>query len=372
MFLFIGAGTSTYYEIPDMKGFIELLDKELQHRQLYTDIRQFMGNKPNLEVLMTILSDIAKKTDQFWRTIAPHTSEFLMRSNGFAQKYLERAEALKEAKETVDYVQQTIFKTCIGQVEENINSKVQEVYDELFTTISQSEMYRSTSLRSSGDKQIKYPQLLYIATTNYDAAVERYCELRETQLLDGLQEDPIKKKYRLRTNRDFFNGDKGPVLFKFHGSVNLFRRGVDIYRENVSVYEIEKLGIEGIINKYGDLTLVYPIESTGQEHLTQSPYLDLYFIFRERLVEQTYSNNLWLILGTSLQDTTLCSAMEYALSSKHTGDWPVIILFDRQASITKSAMSPRFEKLKNRMKPLVGEIQPGPDGFGKLKNMLPS
>ena len=92
MLLYVGAGLSTYFEIPDMRGFINLFDtdNEIGGAELYSDIRSYMDGSPNLEVLMTILSDLSKSPDDFWQTVAPHTSQFLIKSDGLIQKYAEK------------------------------------------------------------------------------------------------------------------------------------------------------------------------------------------------------------------------------------------------------------------------------------------
>ena len=143
-----------------------------------------------------------------------------------------------------------------------------------------------------------------------------------------------------------------------------------MYSDNVSSEEVEKLGIESIVRKYGDLTLVFPIESVGQEHVTQSPYLDMYSIFRTALKSQTRNRNIWLIIGTSLQDATLCSAMENALAVTPAGEWPEIILLSKSAQESKTSLNPRYNTLKEHLLPLNANIEPGADGFGKFDELL--
>lgn len=367
MFLFIGAGVSTYFDVPDMKGFIDLFDNMFGGKHLYCDIRAFMGEVPNLEVLMTILSDLAKPPEQFWKTIAPHTSSFMMKGNGHATKYLGKKKTVTEARKLINQAQETIFRVCIGQIDTNLD-KVQSLYDELFLTIMNLNFHKSP--QPAGDGKIYFPSVTYMITTNYDLAIERFWELHQTELNDGLTHQPIEKTYKLAADEKLFKSDKVPALFKFHGSVNLFRKGVDIYRERVSSTDVDKIGIQGIINKYGELTLVYPVESTGREYVTQSPYLDIYAIFLKRLHEQTLNKNLWLILGSSLQDTTLCSAMEYCLSINTAGSWPYIILLSKQASHIKGSLPDRFKRLKQHITPLDAEIKSGDEGFGKLKTLF--
>lgn len=367
MFLFIGAGVSTYFGVPDMKGFIDLFDNKFEDKHLYRDIRAFMGDMPNLEVLMTILSDLAKPPEQFWKTIAPHTSSFLMKGNGHATKYVEKKETATEARELINKAQESIFGVCIEQIDTNLD-KVQNLYDELLVTIMNLKFGKAP--QPTGDGKISFPSVMYIVTTNYDLAIERFWELHQTELRDGLTNQPIEKAYKLVADEKLFKSDKMPALFKFHGSVNLFRKGVDIYREKISSTDVDKIGIQGIIDKYGELTLVYPVESAGREYVTQSPYLNMYGIFLERLREQVSADNLWLILGSSLQDTTLCSAMEYCLSNITASHWPRIILLSKRASQIKDSLPDRFERLKKHMTSLDAEIKSGDEGFGKLLTLL--
>ncbi|MCJ7633963.1 SIR2 family protein, partial [Candidatus Bathyarchaeota archaeon] len=98
-------------------------------------------------------------------------------------------------------------------------------------------------------------------------------------------------------------------LFKLHGTVDLFN-------------------VEGIVRQrrymeeLGEELIYYPTEFSGYNHVIESPYLELFYLFRERLAQ----DNAWLIIGSSLRDRTICSIMDSVISLKQENQRPKVIL----------------------------------------------
>ena len=226
MFLFVGAGLSTAFGIPDMSGFVELFDGEHDASHLYRRVRDHMGENPNLEALMTILSDLAKPRDQLLKTIAPQTASFLLSDLANAEEYVGNDTAIEEARTILVAVQKTIFSECIGAMETG-RSQVLSVFDALFEAVMDVRLPNQPA--NSGDGRITYPQGLYIYTTNYDTALEEYWSLRQTEIGDGLVHDSITKTFQLTAKAELFTSGFRPVLFKSHGCVQRFRKESNTY-----------------------------------------------------------------------------------------------------------------------------------------------
>jgi hypothetical protein len=74
MLLFLGAGVSRLFDIPDMKGFIQIFDSEakISQNNIYDKIKKTFGEDTDLEVLMTILEDLSKDEKTLWKSICMH------------------------------------------------------------------------------------------------------------------------------------------------------------------------------------------------------------------------------------------------------------------------------------------------------------
>jgi len=98
MLLFLGAGASKPFGIPSMSGFLTLFDQEIASSSLYKAIRSVYKKDCDLEVIMTIVEDLTKPSGDFFRTISPQTSFFLLqKERGETDVYLSK-ESREEAK----------------------------------------------------------------------------------------------------------------------------------------------------------------------------------------------------------------------------------------------------------------------------------
>ena len=73
----------------------------------------------------------------------------------------------------------------------------------------------------------------------------------------------------------------------------------------------------------GEEVVFYPVEFSGYRHIIESPYLELSYAFRERLTRDFH--NIWIIIGSSLRDRTICSIMNDVVRLKTERERPKII-----------------------------------------------
>lgn len=328
MILFIGAGVSTLFGIEDTKGFIEIFDNRsnISNSPIYKDIKTFFKDDFDLEILMTLLDDLGKDTNNLISSMSPQTANFII-NNTEKQNYIDDKELKLEVKHILKQVKQIIRRECID-AEFNNRDKIMDIYGRFFNTLSAlpAGMY-NTRISQSGDKEIKYFNNFKIFTTNYDRCIETFLSEHQIPFIDGIEHKFGYSSY----NVDSFN-DVGERIgiFKLHGSMDLYNIQGKIRRK---MYEDE----------IGDEVIYYPVEFSGYRHIIESPYLELFYLFRDRLSKF----NLWIIIGSSLRDRTICSIMNNIIQLKIESERPKIILVNPDEKI--------IDRLKNWDFPYLSE-----------------
>ncbi|MEW6592672.1 MAG: SIR2 family protein [Candidatus Hadarchaeota archaeon] len=338
MLLFLGAGASRIFGIPTMSEFIDIFtkDDEIKSNDMFNDIKNsFPDDFFDLEVLMTVLDDITREAGNLYQIISPHTTKFLMgKEKKEMQRYLEDESIKKVAQELLARLKKMIRERCIQAVRDK--NKLIVVYDKFFGAISRAHDRRRVDNYSSGDKKIRYPGGLKIFTTNYDTCVETYLNQRQIHFSEGITR---------RFGNDVFDIETYPDrpdvvgLYKLHGSIDLFERSGDINQFQVFLPDgkVTSLGED-----VGSEFLVYPVEGSTRYAL-RSPFLDLLHAFRKKLVAE----KLWVVVGSSFRDHTICSIMNDVLRSKEEADYPKIALIDLKPEIVlKNIGRGNFGKLK--------------------------
>lgn len=331
----MGAGASRAFEVPTMSEFIDIFDKEMRESNLYNEIKNsFDRDSFDLEVLMTILEDFSKDSPELFRTISPQTSTYLLNrlmrdaeTNAHASNLRKRLEHLterqQEASESFRKLKGIIRRECFNAVQKNVNM-ILKTYDELFSLLRQGEISKDKVARfhRSGDGVLNYPTNLKIFTTNYDTCMETFLNRHQVIFTQG-----VVPRYGYNVfDIDSFNDSGGRVgVFKLHGSVDLFRKNGEI-RQLPVAYPSEE-GMTYLGEEFGQELMRYPIEFGGYRHVIESPYLDLFRLFRDRIK----NDPLWLLIGSSFRDLTICSIMNDVLRTKERGGYPMILLVNPSA-----------------------------------------
>ena len=74
----------------------------------------------------------------------------------------------------------------------------------------------------------------------------------------------------------------------------------------------------------GEYSIRWPIEFGGYRHVIESPYLDLFRLFRDL----ARGDNWWVIIGFSFRDRTICSILNDLLELKAKRDRPKVLFID--------------------------------------------
>lgn len=175
------------------------------------------------------------------------------------------------------------------------------------------------------------PTDLQIFTTNYDQCIETYFKQREIDFSNGVIPrfgDSIfdVDSYDLNAEKN-----KNCKIYKLHGSVDLFQKEDKIRR-----LEVPRAEDPFIVKEYGEELMRWPIEFGGYRHIIESPYLDLFRRFRDI----AKGKNLWIVIGFSFRDRTICSILNDVLRLKPKRERPKVFLLNRH-------VQPVFERLKD-------------------------
>lgn len=315
MIIFLGAGISKLFGIPDMKGFFEIFDREPQITQfkIYQEIKNSFADDVDLEVLMTILEDLSKERSAILKNISPQTTDFLFKNIKHGEHYLDDKEVKIQSTALKENVKKIIEIECLKAENKN-QDKIMDVYDRFLQTLANLNLPITSRKNQSGDGKVLYPSDLRIFTTNYDRCLETYLSNREIKFTQGLD-------HRFRDvvfDVSKFDDSESKVgLFKLHGSIELF---------NINgMLRLKRYGEES----EGEAVVYYPIEFSGYQHVIESPYLELFYLFRDRLNK----DNTWIIVGSSLRDRTICSIMNDVIRLKPEGQQPTIIFVNPDETV---------------------------------------
>lgn len=364
MIVFLGAGASRTFGIPTTKEFIDLFEKEAGQSELYNDVKTGIGEDLfDLESLMSVLDDLSKPEPELLRDISPYTSRFLiqkLRESGLV--YYEKAGINEEAKQLLHILKKVIRRECYEAVRGD-KQPIINTYNAFFD--SAGELGGGHS-QSAGAKR-SYPSELSIFTTNYDTCLETYFYSQGADFANGIELKSGQNVFRI----DAFK--RNPIeIVKLHGSVDLYQQG-----ENIRQIPIARVGSETQFTHLGEELgeelgdfMVWPVESSGARHVYQSPHLDLYILFRDRLAaELTKPKPVWLLVGSSFRDLTITSIMNEVLRLHHRGNQTNVILIDPLATSRKAEIKRYgFATLADSITCIDAKFDAG-TAFDQLKTM---
>ena len=323
MILFIGAGVSKLFGIPDTKGFIEVFDKQpnISQTAIYMKMKETFADDVDLEVLMTVTEDLSKPYDILVRSISPQTTQFII-INDLKRNRLRQLR--KEARSLLKDMKSIIRSECMKS-ESRSQDDILDTYDPFLGTLSS-----SSPIHTSEDGRVRYPNMLKIITTNYDRCIEIYLRRRQIPFAQGLAQ-----KYGDTVFDVSSFDDKGNRvgLFKLHGSIDLFDINGILRRK---IYDEE----------IGEEVVYYPVEFSGYQHVIESPYLELFYLFRDRINR----DNIWIIIGSSLRDRTICSIMNDVIRLKPEGQQPRVVFVNPDDTVVKRLGEWGFIYLRDRIR----------------------
>lgn len=362
MIIFIGAGASETFGIPTTKGFIELFERESAEKELYylcNDIKTGIGEELfDLESLMSILDDLKKPEADLLRDISPYTSRFLiqkLRESGMI--YYENAGINEEADKLLHLLKKIIRRECFTAVRDrDRKSLIVETYEAFFDNAN--KLVSSRSHIAMGRNRKPYPPRTSIFTTNYDNCAETYLDDQGVDFNNGIE----RRGAYYSLNVAAYGAYKGSnvEIVKLHGSIDLFKKGEEIRQFQGFTPDYEA-PITHLGDDPGEEFMVWPIESSGARHITQSPHLDLYNLFRNRILQELDSNEpVILIIGFSFRDLTITSIMNEVLRLQSKAGRPNVIFIDPKAMPTIARIkNDGFFTLADLITPIEGKFRVG-------------
>lgn len=301
--LFLGAGFSTLFDKPvtsEFKEKINYFDGFYRHfleYEEFKDIEHILQSLHELKNLMEntehgrFLNYLSKKGFIKYG-IGPHMKSYVFDN----QLIPTLAEELDKLNEKIDKVEDNIFDTYKWDKEDDKNLQIIHPLIEFLQNHSNE---------------------LIVATTNYDIAIERFCEnYQKYDLVDGF-ELKIKKWIWPDNNvfhiPDNYDPNKDIILYKLHGSLGW------------------KINLDGKIEKtheehrtdgkyYGRNLVIFPTLSPKEDE-DKPPFNGMITAFKEKLKDV----DVCIIIGFSLRDEGIVEIFNEFIS-----DGKIIIIVDEK------------------------------------------
>ncbi len=324
--VFLGAGASTQFQIPDAKGLLTgYLTSRARTGKKSTCVKKLIkemkGCRVNitLENLLTLL-DAHAKPDEALKRVAPYLP--LVKASGIIA-LASKSDCDEVAKDIRDYV----FRKCYINNTKNIDKAV-FFYDRIFRGVK--EFFSLKSLQPD-DPAYPYPDIS-IFTTNFDNSIELFCRREKIRMTDGYTRVPSgeykfdDKEYNKSLNPDFLR------LYKMHGTVRYAKNPSGEFDEIPYLYPGKPI----IINEaecFPDL-----IFSESYQYTSNSPQLELLYAMKKELLR----SDRIIIIGYSFPDPHILTVFEEALKEN---DGAYVILFSREP---KTTVDEKLNFLKDR------------------------
>jgi len=307
--LFLGAGASAFLDKPLMVEFVDDLIKHLDKvapdlSSLARTIIEAKGK--DLEVLLNELDSISQRSyfkgeekrnyfkDRFDAPENPYIGLGIVPYSGSAKELPNRSKFGKEYErlcKLCDQLKWHIYDKIFEKYYSIEELKVISLYDPLINTIKK-------SLNPA-------KRIIPVFTTNYDKAIEKYCETQQSlHLVDGFQYD-IKKKFERWeiTNFEKFKPKKNHLnlcLFKLHGSIFWYRVDSKIIYSPISTQNPSDARIEPV--------LLFPSKDKDYA-LNFDPFITAY-----SYLQRCFDNSkLIIFIGYSFRDHISITFLKSAL-----------------------------------------------------------
>ena len=184
MLLFLGAGASRTFGIPDTKGFISEFEQAIGGNRIYEMLKSSVSTL-DTEALMTILHDLSKPKEELLRSIAPHTARFLLERPSGVAAFIEDDDVKTTCQDLLKQVMGIMRTKCLDQVRKE-KQRILDSYDTFFRSIHEQGKERGATMhygpiKANDGSGMEYPPMA-IFTTNYDTCIESYFKARQIRL----------------------------------------------------------------------------------------------------------------------------------------------------------------------------------------------
>jgi hypothetical protein len=319
--IFLGAGSSVPFEIPDMKKFVELFKVDIKDdlniakfvdciEKSLLDSERLIGYNLifDLESLLVVLQDIAA---DLRKPVSPPTFAFVLSFNSQTDKRIGennikniRQKFGPQAKVVLNRLQHFVFKTCMEpikgeQEEEDCFSFIDAFFGPLCIM-----MHQEILAQTSGE---------WFFTTNWDLCLKQWLECKRIPFEDGTQLDLQRKPVLQPTNG--WSQNSTLKVVPLHGSYDFVK--CNRYFSRRASAEIQKVSNPEVYFNKSPLELakafiVYPLEAVGYDLTMRSPYLDMLTLLKKQL----QTDPRVFVIGFSFRDSIIASIFEEVLREK--------------------------------------------------------
>lgn len=297
--LFLGAGASTAFGIPTMKGMVTEFKETLEpgpEKELYKLIENKLKNYKyfDLESLITVLQNIVEPEQVTSDILNDPSIHFFIDFIGTgwekvkADVNFQAEHTRNDARALLHKLKEYLIAAC------TVEAKEEDLilYDRLLDTILKHH-YRNNNFMEYIETQGLKHVPLDVFTTNYDCILEIYCGNREITCINGEGEHESELRIRKIYNPKLFDGEGDFRIRKLHGSVNWYRDQKGILRHSDSPVKLGKRSVRG--HEVIEEVLLYPVRGL---YAYREPFYDLFLLLKQKLERV----NNWLVIGYSFRD----------------------------------------------------------------------
>lgn len=316
----IGAGASTGFSIPSMKGLPDKFRDELSTFDnknminLFDNLRNAIETKLgkdslDIEMMMSIIIN-QRNHDNIENELEDFTL-FLIRFFDLSLGKMLGVHSKQTYLDLETEYKKFIRKMCL--IEGKGIDQLVKVYKSLFD-------HFAILLREPQNIGKKYPTLeeqfselkhTIVFTTNYDTAIEMYCEHIGYPHIDtgAIRNSMITKKYiNVDEFLERYIGKESRLrLIKLHGSVNWFKNKDEKIEEGDYQLSFDKTQTRYPLNYAINDIMIYPL---SQKELYRSPFTQFFSVFDAELRK----GKIWIVIGYSFRDLFIRKIFENSVN----------------------------------------------------------
>jgi hypothetical protein len=346
--LLLGAGASQPLGIPTMKEFWPQIKWNAENKMMWDAIDALrkieevyainnVDKSPDLEHLLLLLD-----TYNQYYGIMFHDPVFGFRFDE-ASKYNrpihdETQKEIKPKNYLEDYVRYAwSYSAGVASLYDALYRLMAALYWQELEPGSVVSLYNPLLNLFSSEMQLP---LAPIFTTNYDNAIEKYCEFTQTDLEYGFTTLGARNKWNSYSFSQYIppRGKFGIVLFKLHGSLSW-------YREHREIIDYAR----PIDHRRGSSAVIYPTQT--KEYPYEEPFKTAYRYFEDCL----RNTRTVVVIGYSFRDPGLMSIIRDAEEANK--DLAFIVLCGRNTLESESFR----ERCPRNIIPIPTYFRPGED-----------
>jgi hypothetical protein len=319
--LFLGAGASKPFGMPDMGVLTDIVLKKLKEKNITPSATSLIDSlikkrieefkiKPDIEAVLTCV-DALCNPEKGIRDAGPFAT--LISDQRSADKLtfgLKKSDWCKLSEE----IRKIIRRTCFFPSKEYME-KLEKTYDNFLDIFN-----------------IKPGNPLNVFTTNYDLCFERYCKKKKRRLYDCFSDNGYF---------DYeFKEAKGWQLYKLHGSSGWIITEECEKGDFTNSYTLVEIGEETLSGKMVTDVMIYP---TSEKYFSKSPYFELLNRLRDDLKNSKFGDRgPCVVIGYSFRDIPINNAFIDAFEKE---DYVCIIYIDKYASTNVEKNIPELKHI---------------------------